>query len=242
MNIKTGKILSMTNYRHKYFQESNMKLTSRGILNNQLIKNEFKLNENCSINLKNNYNGFNIILCDIKPKINVQFISNSIHKTINPSINQFSHNTANIRSLKNGIHIISNGQINDIKIWARVRNLKHKLNIWLKVKQSKSLNIIDNILHKISNNNNNNHKLIFDELNQIISDNTKFNLNEIPNIKQCSYTLTPNKEQMNHQSIFQFDTISQTIIIVDNKNKAHFYQNDSRDNKSDWEYQLTTFS
>ena len=251
VNKRNGKILSMTNYRHKNCMRDGSKTVSRGILNDELIENKFNIQANVPLELKHNFDGFNVIMCDIYPEINAKFISNCNHTTIKPAMNGFNPHIGHVRHLDDGIYVVSNGMINDDKIWTRVRYLKKKLNEWIYLKKSNSLTILNELIDKVSNKDNHineEHKQIFTELREIISDKSRFNDNELPSIFDCQFSpYNHSIEKEWHSSIFTKNTVSQSIVILNDTNNGtltHFYQNDSRKgitNENNWEYISSLF-
>ena len=130
-------IIMMTNNRYKFKINHDVEYTSRGLLNEDFASGKYndqlqKQQHNNTIKLNGYFHGFNIFLCQTVPKLNCYFISNRPQSTCHEMEAKVDTNTeippyeARFCKLSDGIHIISNGQINDDVIWARVRHLRKR--------------------------------------------------------------------------------------------------------------------
>ena len=249
LSEKNKHILMMTNNRYKFRINHDVEYTSRGLLNEDLVSGKYndqlqnQQNKN-TIKLNGYFHGFNIFLCQTIPNINCYFISNRVQSTCHEmesktdTNTELPHNEARFCKLSDGIHIISNGQLNNDIIWARVRNLRKRLETWIDGINTQNHDVAE---EKKDQDINKTVSLSLDrivkDLREIMGDDTFFDETELPTIKQCEFSYCdPKWEQTAHKAIFckpyfrgentTDATVSQGMVVLErkeNENKYYYF-------------------
>ena len=193
LSEKNKNILMMTNNRYKFKIIDDVEYISRGTLNEDLISGKYKdkIHKNKTINLDEYFRGFNIILCETVPDVNCYFLSNRMQSTCKEMNcdKEIKQNQANVCKLSDGIHIISNGMLNDDVIWTRVRILRKRLNEWvniIKTKQTREDNA--ELKEDADDESTISVDVILNDLSRIMSDDQDFEQKELPSIEQCEFS------------------------------------------------------
>ena len=212
---------------------------SRGRLNQDLLsgvyddqlhdENDWNSMHRQPLSLNANFAGFNIFLFKTKCSENrCYFISNRAHYELNTLIGdtvdeQLEHNEAHFCLLKDGVHIVSNGELNDDSRWTRVRMLRQRLCKWIEHlsdtesiaeteqhRESKAVELLNDLINLFDGETNRKKKKqikmspnrILEELSEIMSDDTRFDEKEIISLDQCAFSyLTPERERQCHSQM-----------------------------------------